>query len=85
MIKDGRQYLVLVRSKITGEDDYWLIVKWGVPAAFSDVYQRQAWVSNMFALREPEFLKFYELDSVLMTMNTQESFKRMKNENLHNS
>jgi hypothetical protein len=63
MIKDGRQYLALV--KFQNDEQDWMIVHWGVAAGLSDPHGIPGWVSNQFKLRNPEFLEFFEFNDII--------------------
>lgn len=63
MLQDGRKYLALV--KFQNNEQEWMVVNWGEAVGLSDPFGIPGWISNLFKLRDPEFIEFFELDDVI--------------------
>jgi hypothetical protein len=68
MKKDGTLYLVYCKWP---SQEHWQILKWGVPAAFSDKWLKPGWINPTGLKIKTDncvFVEFYELDNVLASV-----------------
>ena len=64
--KDGTKYLALV--EFNNKETDWMVVHWGTAVGLSDPSDTPGWISNLFKLRDPKFIKCYELDALVRSL-----------------